>query len=114
LFSFEPECDFDDMIGLEEVKEELSTILQYIDDPDKSARSKIVPETGWILTGPTRTGKTFSFECLCGEVAKMQRKKGGSTYKFMKIEVDLLNEAGIKQVVHFAKNNAPMILFIDE
>jgi len=114
FLSFEPDCDFSDMMGLDEVKEEFKTILDYINEPERSNQTKIVPETGWILTGPTRTGKTFSFECLCGEISAMQKRKGGSTYKFLRVEIDDLNEAGIKRVLSYAQFHAPMILFIDE
>jgi ATP-dependent Zn protease len=114
VLSFEPESDFDDMIGLDEVKQELSTILDYLTNPEASARSGITPETGWIMTGPTRTGKTFSFECLCGEIKKLQKSKGGQEYKFIRVEIDDLNEAGIKRILAFAKYYAPMVLFIDE
>jgi len=114
FLSFEPSSDFDDMVGLDEVKEEFSTIIKYIENPELFNLAKIAPETGWILTGPTRTGKTFSFECLCGEITKMQKAKGESSYKFIKVEIDDLNEAGIKRVLEYAKYNAPMIIFIDE
>lgn len=114
LLSLDPKVDFSDMTGLDEVKEEFTAILNYLDNPEQFTRSNAKPEMGWILTGPTRTGKSFSFECLCGEIAKMQKRKGQNDFKFLKIGIDEIGKYGIKWLLDFAKENAPMILFVDE
>jgi cell division protease FtsH len=114
LLSLDPKVDFGDMTGLDEVKEEFTAILNYLDNPEQFTRSNAKPEMGWILTGPTRTGKSFSFECLCGEIVKMQKRKGQNDFKFLKIGIDEIGKYGIKWLLDFAKENAPMILFVDE
>src|SRR5690606_8137159 len=111
LLSFEPNCDFDDMIGLGEVKEEFKTILEYINDPQGCCPAKENNKKSWILAGRGRSGKTFSVECLCGEIAKMQRTKGGLTYTFIRVALPDWNEADIKNIINCGE---PTILFIDE
>jgi len=115
ISELDPKVTFDDMIGLDEVKEEFQRLLEYLENPEKFANAKACPETGWLLTGPTRTGKSFSFECFCGEIVKMFAKKGiDSTFKFLKIDITTIQEMGIEQILLIAKMNAPMVLFIDE
>jgi len=115
LLSLEPKVNFDNMVGLEEVKEAFKSILEYIDDPEKFLRSNSQPETGWILTGPTRTGKSFSFECLCGEIVRMQKRKGlNPDFKFLKLGIEEIAKYSIQGLLAFAKDNAPMIIFVDE
>ncbi len=115
LFSLEPKVNFDHMVGLEEIKEEFTAILEYLDDPEKFLRSGAQPESGWILTGPTRTGKSFSFECLCGEIVRIQKRKSlNSDFKFLKIGIEEIAKYTIQGLLAFAKANAPMIIFVDE
>src|SRR5581483_8245095 len=81
----------------------------------KFLRSGNQPETGWILTGPTRTGKSFSFECLCGEIVRMQKRKGiQPNFNFIKIGIEEIAKVGIETILAYAKDHAPMIIFIDE
>lgn len=115
LSSFVPTVNFDHMVGLEEVKEAFKSILEYIDNPEKFLRSGMQPETGWILTGPTRTGKSFSFECLCGEIERMQKRKGiKSEFNYWKVGIQDVIEMGIPKILAIAKYYAPMIIFVDE
>ena len=111
----EPKSNFDDMVGLDEVKEQFSTIIQYLENPELFAKTHTSPEKGWLLTGPKRTGKSFSFECLCGEIVRMQERLGKKNeFKFLNIDASLIHERGIKTILEFAKANGPMVLFIDE
>lgn len=111
----DPVYTFDDMIGLDEVKNEFKTIIQYLENPELLANMHASPEKGWLLTGEKRTGKSFSFECLCGEIKRMQALRGQTnTFSFLNIDASLIHERGIKEILAFAQYHAPMILFIDE
>ncbi len=111
----DPVYTFDDMIGLDEVKNEFKTIIQYLENPELLANMHASPEKGWLLTGEKRTGKSFSFECLCGEIKRMQALRGqANKFSFLNIDASLIHERGIKEILAFAQYHAPMILFIDE
>jgi len=115
LTQFNPTVSFKDMVGLDEVKREFASIIQYIDNPEQLMRLEATPEKGWLLTGPTRTGKSFSVECLCGEIQLILEKKGlANQIKFFNISAALVNQFGIKAILDEIKSNAPAVIFIDE
>jgi len=115
LHQIKPTYTFKDMVGLDEVKEAFSQIIQYIDDPEQLMRIEATPEKGWLLTGPSRTGKSFSIECLCGEIELMMKKRGkADTIKFFNIDAFLVNKFGIKDILEQVSMNAPAVIFIDE
>lgn len=117
VFDFTPDHNFDDLIGLDEVKQAFLPLIHFLDNPEQYLRVNAAPEAGYILTGPTRTGKTYSVECLCGEVMRMLKKRGrdgDAEFKFWKIDAALINQFGIKDILATAKDHAPVILFIDE
>lgn len=115
LVAIKPTVSFKDMVGLDEVKESFYSILQYIENPEQLMRIEATPEKGWLLTGPPRTGKTFSVECLCGEIELMMAKRGqANKMKFFNINASLVNEFGIKAILDEVYENAPAVIFIDE
>lgn len=115
LLAIKPTVSFKDMVGLDEVKESFYTIIQYIDNPEQLMRIGVTPEKGWLLTGPTRTGKSFSVECLCGEIELLMAKRGqANKMKFFNINASLVNEYGIKAILDEVRENAPAVIFIDE
>lgn len=117
VFDFTPDHNFDDLIGLDEVKQIFLPLISFLDNPEQYIRINAAPEAGYLLTGPTRTGKTFSVECLCGEIMRMLKKRGRgheSEFKFWKIDAALITQFGIKDILATAKDHAPIILFIDE
>lgn len=115
VWDFEPKVNFDDLVGLDEVKEAFSFIVEFLDNPEQYLRIHAAPETGWLLTGPTRTGKSFSVECLCGQIARMLKKRNrNGEFKFWKVDAALINQYGITDILETAKANAPIVLFIDE
>ena len=115
LATIKPTVSFKDMVGLDEVKEAFYQIIQYIENPEQLMRIEATPEKGWLLTGPPRTGKTFSVECLCGEIELMMAKRGqANKMKFFNINASLVNEFGIKAILDEVYENAPAVIFIDE
>lgn len=112
---FNPTLTFADVIGMDEVKEELKFLLSFIENPEMFIRSGKIPERGYLLTGPTRSGKSFIVEALCGEINKRLQALGrGKEFKFRKIPPFLITNAGIERILHWAKTEAPIILWIDE
>jgi cell division protease FtsH len=115
IVELNPTVSFKDMVGLEEVKEAFYPILQYIDNPEQLMRIEATPEKGWLLTGDTRTGKSFSVECLCGEIKLLMEKRGTpDKMKFFNISAALVNEYGIKAILEEVRDHAPAVIFIDE
>lgn len=115
LAQIKPTYTFRDMVGLDKVKEQFSQIIQYIDDPEQFMRIGGAPEKGWLLTGPTRTGKSFSVECLCGEIDLLMKKRGkGDIIKCFNIDSFMINKWGIKEIIEQVNANAPAVIFIDE
>lgn len=112
---FNPTLTFADVIGMDEVIEELKFLLAFIENPEMFIRSGKIPERGYLLTGPTRSGKSFIVEALCGEINKRLQALGrGKEFKFRKIPPFLITNAGIERILHWAKTEAPVILWIDE
>lgn len=111
---------FDDMTGLDEVKKEFSTILKYIENPELFNLAEIASQTSWILTGVRRTGKQFSFECLCGEIAAIQQRKGKPPYTFVNVNLGNLFHLGkehikyIENILNYAKSDTPIVMLIND
>lgn len=115
VWDFVPTVRFKDVVGLDEIKESLSFIIRFIDNPEQYLRVNTAPEKGFLLTGPTRTGKSFMVEALCGEIYDMLKKRGRENeFKFWKIDSSIIHEYGITDILETAKSNAPIVLFIDE
>ncbi len=115
VWDFESTVHFKDVVGLEEVKESLSFIVNYIENPEKYINMNVRPETGFLLTGPPRTGKSFMVDALCGEINDMLTKHNRQNdFKYWKIDSSIINQFGITDIIETAKSNAPILLFIDE
>lgn len=115
IWDFQPKITFDDVIGLEEIKEEFSLIIKFIENPEQYIRVNAAPPRGYLLTGPTRTGKTFIVEALCGEIQRsLERLNRKNEMKFWRVNSKIISEFGLRDVLSFAKENAPIVLFIDE
>lgn len=112
-----PTCTFDDIIGAENAKKIFSGVIDYLINPEKFDLAKTTPEKGYLLTGPSRTGKTYIAEAFAGEVRKRMADLGKDpeTIRFLSAKQDEITAlGGIKEYINFAKRHAPCILFIDE
>lgn len=106
---------FDDVIGNEHAKQTLAFIVSYILDYEKYDRAGIVPETGILLVGPPRTGKTFIAEALAGTIkAALQERGSNETIRLLSFTASELKQHGIANILLGAKILAPVVLFIDE
>ena len=102
---------FDDIIGLEYEKSLIYPHLKYIKDPERWDANGLTPPTGILLTGPTRSGKTFFAKAICGEI---HRQNPDKTIRFVSIDAHDIKADGIATWMGVAKMLAPCVLFIDE
>lgn len=115
LVMMTPTTTFRDMVGMDSVKEEFLQILQYVSNPEQFRRLGAEPEKGWLLTGPSRTGKSFSVECLFGEIKAMMAQQGDpDKMKFISLTAAMLSQWSIKDIMMEIQQMAPAVVFIDE
>lgn len=111
-----PTCTFDDLIGAEEAKATLSNLADYLINPENFDLAKLTPEKCLLLTGPSRTGKSYTAEAFAGEVRKRMAAAGKNpeSIRFLSADPNLLIKYGVQKYIAIAKEYAPCILFIDE
>lgn len=110
-----PKERFKDIVGREEIKAELSKIVEYIAHPDRYNRADIKISRGYLLAGSPQTGKTFMARALAGEISDALQAAGRTqTVRFFDISTDNLKGNGISSYINLAKHVAPCILFFDE
>ncbi len=105
-----PRITFDDIAGLHEQKQELIPVIQYLLNPEMFEKTGTAIEKGYLLYGPTRTGKTYLAEALAGELVHRYNKP----LTFLKVNSSEMRLVGIKKVIEVIKKYAPCIVFIDE
>lgn len=113
-FRINPQCTFDDIIGNDHAKRVLGDVIKYIQDPELYERAGLTPATGYILYGPTRTGKSMIAEALAGELKKAY---GGTedSFPFYSINSHYLSDKHyFELMLNYFKTKAPCIIFIDE
>jgi len=115
-FLINPRVMFKDLVGLDHAKDTLSFIVKYMEDPERFDRARLTPEKGYILTGPTRTGKSYMAEALAGEIKEMFKHSGKNPedFNFFVLTASFIMTEGIDNIIARAKALAPCILFIDE
>lgn len=102
---------FKDVAGLEEEKEELSEIVDFLRDPKKyNTLGARIPK-GVLLEGPPGTGKTLLAKAVAGEAGVPFFSISGSDFVEMFVGV---GAARVRDLFEDAKRNAPCIVFIDE
>lgn len=106
-----PDISFDDVIGCEDAKEELSYFVRYIKEPRKYAAKGARLPKGVLLYGPPGTGKTLLAKAMAGECgATFVRAEGN---QFLNKYVGAGAES-LHSIFLTARKYAPSILFIDE
>lgn len=115
-FLIKPRVTFKDLVGLEYEKEILGNIVTYMENPERFDRAKLTPEKGYLLTGPTRTGKSFLAEALAGEIKEMFKRtnKNPDNFNVFVLSASFIHQEGIDNIIERAKKLSPCILFIDE
>ena len=102
---------FNDVAGLEEEKEELAEVVDFLKDPAKYTKMGARIPKGLILVGPPGTGKTLLAKAVSGEAGVPFFSISGSDFVEMFVGV---GAARVRDLFADAKKNAPCIVFIDE
>ncbi|QOX65376.1 ATP-dependent metallopeptidase FtsH/Yme1/Tma family protein [Anoxybacterium hadale] len=102
---------FDDVAGLEEEKEELEEVVDFLKNPKKYyALGARIPK-GILLVGPPGTGKTYISKAAAGEAGVPFFSISGSDFVEMFVGV---GASRVRDLFEQAKKNSPCIIFIDE
>ncbi|MFT5885248.1 MAG: AFG3 family protein [Arcticibacterium sp.] len=102
---------FKDVAGLEEAKEELTEIVEFLKKPEKFTQLGGKIPKGALLVGPPGTGKTLMAKAVAGEASVPFFSLSGSDFVEMFVGV---GAARVRDLFKQAKEKAPCIIFIDE
>ena len=102
---------FDDVAGVDEAKEDLVEIVDFLRDPQKFQRLGGKMPHGVLLVGPPGTGKTLTARAVAGEANVPFFTISGSDFVEMFVGV---GASRVRDMFEQAKKNAPCIVFIDE
>ncbi|NLX62145.1 MAG: ATP-dependent zinc metalloprotease FtsH [Tissierellia bacterium] len=106
-----PRVTFADVAGLEEEKEELKEIVDFLKNPRKFTELGARIPKGVLLVGPPGTGKTYLSKAVAGEAGVPFFSISGSDFVEMFVGV---GASRVRDLFEQAKKNAPCIVFIDE
>jgi cell division protease FtsH len=102
---------FEDVAGIDEAKEELGEIVEFLKDPKKFTRLGGRIPKGVLLMGPPGTGKTLLGRAIAGEAGVPFFSISGSDFVEMFVGV---GASRVRDLFVQGKKNAPCIIFIDE
>ena len=107
----ENKVTFKDVAGLEEEKEDLEEVVDFLKDPQKYTKVGARIPKGVILVGPPGTGKTLLAKAVAGEAGVPFFSISGSDFVEMFVGV---GASRVRDLFEEGKKNAPCIIFIDE
>jgi cell division protease FtsH len=102
---------FDEVAGIDEAKDELEEIVEFLRNPQKFSRLGGKIPKGALLVGPPGTGKTLLARAIAGEAGVPFFSISGSDFVEMFVGV---GASRVRDMFEQAKKNAPCIVFIDE
>jgi cell division protease FtsH len=106
-----PAVTFNDVAGVEEAKQELTEIVEFLKYPDKfTALGARIPK-GVLMVGPPGTGKTLLSKAVAGEAGVPFFSISGSEFVEMFVGV---GASRVRDLFDQAKKNSPCIVFVDE
>ncbi|WP_218460970.1 ATP-dependent zinc metalloprotease FtsH [Rickettsia sp. TH2014] len=106
-----PKITFKDVAGIDEAKEELTEIVDFLRDPSKFQKLGGKIPKGCLLIGPPGTGKTLLAKAIAGEANVPFFSISGSDFVEMFVGV---GASRVRDMFEQGKRNAPCIIFIDE
>ena len=101
---------FDDVAGIDEAKQELEEVVEFLKDPKKFSRLGGKIPTGALLVGPPGTGKTLLARAIAGEASVPFFSISGSDFVEMFVGV---GASRVRDMFEQGKKNSPCIIFID-
>ena len=107
----ESHVTFEDVAGVDEAKEEVSELVDFLSDPAKFTRVGGKIPKGVLMVGPPGTGKTLLAKAVAGEADVPFFFISGSDFVEMFVGV---GASRVRDMFEQAKKNAPCIIFIDE
>jgi len=102
---------FDDVAGVEEAKQEVEEVVEFLRDPQKFQRLGGKIPKGVLLVGPPGTGKTLLARAIAGEANVPFFTISGSDFVEMFVGV---GASRVRDMFEQGKKNAPCIIFVDE
>jgi cell division protease FtsH len=111
LLENKPLVTFNDVAGVEEAKEELQEVIEFLREPRKFTRLGGRIPKGVLLLGPPGTGKTLMAKAVAGEARVPFISISGSDFVEMFVGV---GASRVRDLFDQAKKNSPCIIFIDE
>ncbi len=102
---------FDDVAGIDEAKDEVEEIIEFLKDPKKFQRLGGRIPKGVLMVGPPGTGKTLLARAIAGEAGVPFFSISGSDFVEMFVGV---GASRVRDLFEQGKKNAPCIIFIDE
>ena len=102
---------FDDVAGVEEAKQEVEEVVEFLKDPQRFQRLGGKIPKGCLLVGPPGTGKTLLARAIAGEANVPFFTISGSDFVEMFVGV---GASRVRDMFEQGKKNAPCIIFIDE
>lgn len=106
-----PMVTFADVAGVDEAKQELAEIVDFLKNPEKYVRLGARIPKGVLLVGPPGTGKTLISKAVAGEAGVPFFSISGSEFVEMFVGV---GASRVRDLFDQAKKNAPSIVFVDE
>ncbi len=106
-----PTVTFEDVAGIEEAKEELEEIVEFLQEPEKFISLGARIPTGVLLVGPPGTGKTLLAKAVSGEAGVPFFSISGSEFVEMFVGV---GASRVRDLFEQAKRHSPCIVFVDE
>ncbi|PPR47310.1 MAG: ATP-dependent zinc metalloprotease FtsH [Alphaproteobacteria bacterium MarineAlpha5_Bin9] len=102
---------FNDVAGIDEAKQELEEVVEFLKDPQKFSKLGGKIPKGALLVGPPGTGKTLLAKAIAGEAGVPFFSISGSDFVEMFVGV---GASRVRDMFEQGKKNAPCIIFIDE
>lgn len=106
-----PKVTFDDVAGIDEAKDELTEIVDFLKNPKRYLAMGARTPKGVLLVGPSGTGKTLLSRAVAGEAQVPFISIAGSEFMEMLVGV---GAARVRDLFATAKKSQPAIIFIDE
>ena len=102
---------FEDVAGIDEAKDELEEIIEFLKNPRKVSKIRRKNSKRCIMVGPPGTGKTLLARAIAGEASVPFFTISGSDFVEMFVGV---GASRVRDMFEQGKKNAPCIIFIDE